>query len=341
MSYHRVLSTVLLAFGSLLHLGAQQTPRIWNIKAVLPDGTTLHVKAFGADGAPNDVKALEVGDTHMMDVKALVGGEKLPIKVIASDDAFMPVKAITADGRLMDVKAIAVDGSKLDVEGIARSGHIIHIKAIGPGRQLYGVKAISPEGRMHDVKGIKMMGSPVEMTMSGVQIAAHIKALPQALATDEDFIWNVKAIGADGHFLPVKAIDKEGGIHDVKAFLENGDRWIMDVKAIINGKKVPVKMLVSEDALIPVKAIGADGTIYDVKALAKDGRKLDVKGTVQDGNIIHLRALDGDKQLGVKAISPHGAQYDVKGLKFATERQESLESGVAVRAHVKALPPVE
>ncbi len=320
---------------------AQQAARIWHIKAVMPNGTTLDVKAFDADGKPNDVKAIQRGDAHLLDIKALVAGVELPIKVIASDDAFLPVKAISADGKLMDVKAIAPDGSKLDVKGIAWAGHIVHIKAVGPDRALYGVKAISAEGRMHDVKGVKVTNGPDAGQVAGVAIAAHIKALPQALATDEDLIWNVKAIGTDGHFIPVKALDKNGGAHDVKAFMENGDRWIMDIKAIIHGKKVPVKMLVGDDAFIPVKAIGADGAIYDIKGLAPDGRKLDVKGILQEGNVIHLKAIDGDKQLGVKAISDNGAQYDVKGLKFSSERTEVLVNGVSIQAHVKAMPPVE
>ncbi len=328
-----------IAFG--LTTTAQDAARIWNIKAILPNGTTLDVKAFGPDGRPNDVKALQHGDAHMLDVKALVGGTELPIKVLVSDDAFLPVKAITADGKLMDVKAIAADGTKLDVKGIAWSGHIMHIKAIGPDRELYGVKAISPEGRMHDVKGVKMIDGIEEGEVNGVRFAAHMKALPQALATDEDFIWNVKAIGTNGHSIPVKALDNNGGVHDVKAYMENGDRWIMDIKALIDGKKASVKMLVSDDALIPVKAVGADGTVYDIKALTADGRKLDVKGTKQEGNIIQLKAIDGDEQLGVKAISHKGAQYDVKGIEFSSGKSEGQVNGVAFRAHVKALPPVE
>lgn len=334
----------LLALAATIRVltgSAQEAPRIWNIKAVMANGTSLDVKAFGADGKPNDVKAIQRGDAHLLDIKALVAGVELPVKVIASDDALLPVKAITADGKLMDVKAIAADGTKLDVKGVASSGHIVHIKAVGPDRVLYGVKAISPEGSMHDVKGVKLTNGPDEGQVAGVAIAAHIKALPQALATDEDFIWNVKAIGTDGHFIPVKAFDKNGGVHDVKAFMENGDRWIMDIKAIIEGKKVPVKMLVSDDGVIPVKAIGADGTIYDIKGLAQDGRQLDVRGTLREGNVIHLKAIDGDKQLGVKAISDSGAQYDVKGLKFSSDRTEVQVHGVPVQAHVKALPPTE
>lgn len=340
MATHRALFATAIA-AVALSSSAQNDPPIWNVKAVMPTGLTLDVKAFGPDGKPHDVKALEIGDAHLLDVKALVGGASWPIKVIASSDAFLPVKAIAPDGTLWDVKALSPEGEKLDVKGVARSGHIIHIKALGPDRQLYGVKAISPEGRIHDIKGVRMGDGEVETTVNGVPVAAHVKALPQALAMDEDFIWNIKAIDHDGHILGVKAIDKDGGMHDVKAFMENGDRWILDVKALVQGRKVPVKMLVSTDPLIPVKGLGADGTVYDIKAIAPDGRKLDVKGVKQEGNVIHLKALDGDQQLGVKALSPHGVRYDVKGLKFTGEEKETTVGGVAVRAHVKALPPAE
>ena len=45
----------------------------------------------------------------------------------------------------------------------------------------------------------------------------------------------------------------------------------MDIKALMGGKKVPVKILVSTDEYAPVKAIGSDGTIYDIKALTPEG----------------------------------------------------------------------
>ena len=45
---------------------------------MLPAGHTLDVKAFGPDGKPRDVKALENGESHIMDVKALVDGQQLP-----------------------------------------------------------------------------------------------------------------------------------------------------------------------------------------------------------------------------------------------------------------------
>src|SRR4029078_1079930 len=74
-------------------------------------------------------------------------------------------------------------------------------------------------------------------------------------AADET-IWHVKAISPEGRILDVKALDKDGNICDGKAVPRNGDYHLMDIKAIKDGKKLPVKMLLSHDANIPVKAIG-------------------------------------------------------------------------------------
>ena len=57
------------------------------------------------------------------------------------------------------------------------------------------------------------------------------------------------------------------------------------------------------------------GNVFDIKTLAPDGR-----------------------EMGVKAISPHGLFYDVKGVKLNAADAEGTVNGVAFRAHVKALP---
>ena len=90
-------------------------------------------------------------------------------------------------------------------------------------------------------------------------------------ATPEEVIWHVKAFLPEGKLLDIKALDKEGHIYDVKAFQKEGNLHLMDIKALVDGKKLPVKMLVSDDKYIPVKAIGEDGTIYDIKALKQMG----------------------------------------------------------------------
>ena len=141
----------------------------------------MDVNAIDKSGKIHAVKAIEAdGNFHLLDIKALVDGKRLPVKVLVSDDKYAPVKAIAEDGTILDIKALTPEGQKLDVKGVSHSGGIIHIKAIGPLGQFYGVKAISPEGRLYDVKGIKMSKDRVETKISGVEVAAHIKAIPPA-----------------------------------------------------------------------------------------------------------------------------------------------------------------
>ena len=155
--------------------------RIWHVKAVHPEGRLLDVKAIDKEGQIHSVKAIQDGDNfHLLDIKALQGKERLPVKVLVSTDKNLPVKAIASDGTILDVKALTAEGQKLDVKGVRRSGSIIHIKALGPGGAEYGVKAISPEGRMYDIKGIKMSAEKEEGKVNGVAFGAHVKALPQA-----------------------------------------------------------------------------------------------------------------------------------------------------------------
>jgi hypothetical protein len=44
---------------------------------------------------------------------------------------------------------------------------------------MYGVKAVSRSGHVYDIKGVKMSDEDVEMTYEGVEVKAHVKALPQ------------------------------------------------------------------------------------------------------------------------------------------------------------------
>ena len=71
------------------------------------------------------------------------------------------------------------DGTQLDIKGVKRSGNLVHIKAINSRGEYYGVKAISPSGQLNDVKGVKMVKEDLETTINGVEIYAHIKAIPQ------------------------------------------------------------------------------------------------------------------------------------------------------------------
>ncbi len=222
------------------------------------------------------------------------------------------------------------------------AGNIIDIKAINKEGAFYGVKAISAEGQLNDIKGVKVSEEDLEATVNGVEVHAHIKALPQAGMPSATSIWNIKAIHPEGRTLDVKALDTDGNIFDVKALQQDGQQQLMDVKALMEGEKVPVKILVSTDVYAPVKAIGADGTIYDIKALTAEGDKLDVKGVERAGNIIHIKAIDKEGAFyGIKAISVEGQLNDVKGIKVSEDELEATINGVEIQAHIKSLPQID
>lgn len=158
-----------------------QPELLWDVKAYLPAAKLIKIKAIDKDGNIYDVKAIQsFDDTSMLDIKALVNGERLPIKLIVKDtDVYYPLKAITKDGTLLDIKGITESGEILPVKGVGRSGTIVHIRAIGKSSSFYTLFAISPEGQVNDVKGIKMLNTTVETTIKGVSIFAHVKALRQ------------------------------------------------------------------------------------------------------------------------------------------------------------------
>ncbi len=153
---------------------------VWHVKVIHPEGYTLDVKAIDSAGNRYDVKALENSNQrYIMDVKAFVGGKMLPVKVLVSEDEYKPVVAITDDGVTYQIVAIDKDGKYLEVRGVRKSGYIVHIKAIDESGAFYGVKAISQKGKLNDVKGIKMYDKRLEVTMKGVEVHAHVVALPQ------------------------------------------------------------------------------------------------------------------------------------------------------------------
>lgn len=164
--------------GSRIIDNKQQT--IWHVKALHPEGYTLDVKAFDLKGNRYDVKALQdATQSYIMDVKTFVGSKELPVKVLVSEEEYKPVAAIDEDGNLYEIKAIDKNGKFLPVKGVRKSGYIIHIKALGPEGAYYGVKAISSNGKLNDVKGVKMYDKRLETTMYGVEVHAHVVALPQ------------------------------------------------------------------------------------------------------------------------------------------------------------------
>ena len=193
----RVINLCLLfiigcAYGNAQVLDANQTDAnkpetelwkdiLWDVKAYVPEAKLIKVKAIDKDGNMYDIKAVQrFDDTSILDIKALVNGVQLPVKLIVKDDdIYYPLKAITNGGTLLDIKAVTETGELLPVKGIGKKGNIVYIRAISKDTSFYNVFAISPEGRVNDVKGVKMLDTTLETTINGILIFAHVKALLQ------------------------------------------------------------------------------------------------------------------------------------------------------------------
>ncbi|WP_299554517.1 hypothetical protein [Seonamhaeicola sp.] len=332
---------------------------LWNVKAIHPNGQSLDIKIFDNAGKPFDIKAIQNSDQdNLLDVKAIVNGEQLPVKILVSKNQFAPVVAITPSGSAYKLRAITQEGEKIDVIGVVRYGNIVIMKAVTKKGKFYGVKAISPTGKLNDIKGIKINFQDREMSLKGHSIYAHVKAMHPS-PNEDNFVmpkkniakglytsnfnkitWNIKAVTPDGKNLDVKAIDAEGNAFDVKAMQDSKQHSFMNIKAFVEGTELPVKIMQrseSED-YAPIKAIGTDGAIYDIKAITEDGVKLDVKGIDRLGNIINVKAVNENGDLyGVKAFAPDGKLNAVKGIKIFDREVEMRVQGNPVHAHLKAI----
>lgn len=164
-------------------------------------------------------------------------------------------------------------------------------------------------------------------------------ALSQDLKSDNIIFWHIKAVLPEAKLLDVVAIDKDGTYYNVKAIQDSHDISLLNVKALVNGQTISIKMIVTEnDQYYPVKAIDNDGRIFDVKAIGEDGEVLDVKGVSRVGNIIEVRAIDKKQnQYNVISISPQEGVNHVKGLKMFSEDVEAVIHGIKIFAHVKSL----
>ena len=328
---------------------------LWNIKAIHPEGQTLDIKAFDKEGNAFDVKAIQNSDQDsFLDVRSIVDGKRIPVKMLVSGDPFAPVRAIAEGGATYEVHAITPEGEKLDVKGVARIGSIVIMRCISQDGEFYGVKAISPEGKLNDIKGIKINNQEREMSLQGKPIFAHIKAM-HPVENEENFKvptqpqkgkkpdfkrvnWNIKAVTPEGKNLDIKAFDPEGYKFDVKATQDSEQHSFMSIRAFAEGYELPVRIMAGSDEYAPVKAVGSDGTIYDIKAITESGEKLDIKGTGRSGRIIHVKAVTENGELyGVKAFSPDGKLNDVKGIKIFDRKVELVSQGNEVYAHLKAI----
>lgn len=328
----------------------------WALEAVSPEGKTLAIKAQDGGGNLYDVKAIQDADqSSFLDIKAFVGDKKLPVKVLLSKNDLAPVKAIDKGGISYEIVALTEAREKYVVNGVKRFGNIIEIKAIDKKGKLLPIKAKSPNGEIDNVLGIKINVKDQEMTLNGFPIYAHVKAmhpypdLPIKIAKKKAkkkikqkelkfTFWDVFARDSTGEKFPVKAVDTLGNQYEVKAVQDSEQFVFMNVKAVVDGKQIPIKIAYTEAEKKPLKAIGFNGTLYDIKVITKDGKTYPVMGVSTSGNIVHVKAVtESGNFLDVKAFSPNGIENDVKGIKIFKRPVEMRSNGVEVYAHVKAI----
>ena len=152
-------------------------------------------------------------------------------------------------------------------------------------------------------------------------------------------IWNVKALLPSGKLFYVKAIDQQGEMYPVKAIQDFEQTQLLDFKAFVDGKRLPIKLLLkTNEKYYPLKAIKSNGTLLDIKAITDKGERLDIKGISQSGNIIQVEVvLDDGDFYNLIAISPKGETNIVKGIKMFKDSVETTVNGVKIFAHVKAI----
>ncbi len=173
------------------------------------------------------------------------------------------------------------------------------------------------------------------------QIENEIESAFQKPETEAQILtyWHVKAFRPQAKLIDIKAIDRKGNMHDVKAIQNSDDTSVLNVKAIVNGEQLPIKLIVKkDDRFYPVKAIDNDGNLVGIKAVTEDGEILDVKGVSKSGNVVHLRAITKNLLFyNIIAVSPEGKVNDVKGIKMLDTTVETVINGIQVYAHVKSL----
>lgn len=151
----------------------------WDIKAYSPEADLLKVIAIAADGTVYDIKAIQYAeDSSLLDVKVLMNGERLPVKLILNKkEELFPLKGIDKSGNLIAVKAVSKEGKRYDVKGVRKSGNVIAIYAIGEDDAQYSLLAMAPDGMVNTIKGLKMSSRTLEATVNGVEVFAHVKAI--------------------------------------------------------------------------------------------------------------------------------------------------------------------
>ncbi len=96
--------------------------------------------------------------------------------------------------------------------------------------------------------------------------------------TVSEIFWEIKAYKIFETLLDVKAIDKNGKMHDIRAIQNSEDVSILDVKAFIDGERLPVKLIIkNNERYYPLKAIDSEGNLIDINFINAYG---DVEGVL-------------------------------------------------------------
>lgn len=176
-------------------------------------------------------------------------------------------------------------------------------------------------------------------TNAQIDLEKRSKLIKPEVEITSDIYWYVKAYRPDAKLLDVKAIDTDGNLYDVRAIQTSDDTSILNVKALIDGKQLPIKLIINkDDQFYPVKAVNEKGALVNIKVIAENGEILNIKGVSKSGNIVHLRAITKDSEFyNIIAISPEGKVNAVKGIKMLDTPVDAVIYGVSIFAHVKAI----
>lgn len=174
-----------------------------------------------------------------------------------------------------------------------------------------------------------------------VVLATTLVAILTAGQASAGEFWHIKCFTARGQTLPVKALSDGETAYDIKAIGADGSE-LMDVKAIPpgGGLELPIKVVASSDegaAYSDVKVIDKANRLQPVKAFTEHGKILSVKAYYNESSgQFDIKCLgESALKLALKAISPQGRVFDVKGIKDLPG-QDQLQ--VDVQAHVMAKP---
>lgn len=168
---------------AMLQPMSAQADEIGHVKVIDYDGeTVVRIKVLD-NGKEYPVKVLinkdcatQHGAACLHDVKALINGEKIPVKAISKEpNGRVSVKAITESGRILDVKGIKENGEILDIKTVITVGSLTHgVKAFSKQSEALNVKGFDGSGGFYHIKAVTLDDSK---SINGVKYWGDVKAI--------------------------------------------------------------------------------------------------------------------------------------------------------------------